>query len=240
MKNTLKRKNSRLLIGLLLAITAATCLEGRETYKMTARRADYFIITANKGDTIEIGSRGCIVAQHRQSALGTFVVIDRHGQEYLCEIQSLRPGATPGETDRASFSRPDTGSTTALTLDIGGILFRPLAAHPGYLLSAQPVPVSTIDPVDTSGIKQCLFTVEKETNGAYAAELVSLEDVSRWRLDDTIDFSAKNTILLGTREGNLGMIYEEGGVCKHTAISANALKKFKDTMYFYIILKKLK
>lgn len=223
---------------MLLAITAANCLGGIETYEMTARRAGYFIITANKSDTIEIGSRGYILAAHRQSPLGTFVVIDRHGLEYLCEIQSLRPGTPPTGADRASFSRPDSGRTTAL--GIGGILFRPLAANPDYLLSAQPVPVSSIEPVDTSGIKQRLFAVEQKTGGAYTAELVRLEDVSSWRLNRRIDFSAKNVILLGTREGNLGMIYEEGGVFKHTALSVNALKKFKDTMYFYIILKKLK
>lgn len=200
------------------------------------RRADYFVIRAPAADPIEIGSRGYLRTTDRSSPAGTFIVIDRHGGEYLCRIESIQPGVVSTDLKEVSFSRPNSDGGTPFK--INGIQFRPLPARPGYFLSAQPVPIKNIEPANLAGIKKLLFTIEGRTNKGYEALLVSLEDVSSWNLDRIIDFSDKNIIFLGTREGKLGMIYEEQGIFKHAALSANALEKFRDSIHFFIMLRK--
>ena len=222
---------------MLPAILAAHLFPAAQTFKMRDRRADFFLIRAPATEQIKIGARGYLRTTKQSVAAGTFIVISAHDGEYLCRIESIRPGVASADLKEASFSRFDIDG--AVPFEIDGIQFRPLPARPGYFLSAQPLPLKNVEPANVAGIKKLLFTIEGLTNKGYEALLVSLDDVSIGKLDRIIDFSDKNVIFLGTREGKLGMIYEEQGIYKHAVLSANALEKFRDSIHFFIMLRKL-
>lgn len=247
MKNISKKlSNSRIIAVLLLAL-GTVCLYPGETFEISERRAAYFIIRKDNADRIKIGSRGNIFDNSSKTPVGTFKVIDVYKSECLCLIESLAPGINSEDTRLVSFiyvneKVPQIGSTSLKPgpgrIIVCGIRFTQLSNNTEYYLSNEPFPVQKIEPLNISGIKNILYKIEKETNNRFSADLVSLERINRLRLNRRFNLTDKNKIFLGVKAGKIGMIYEEGYALQHMEISSDTLLKFKETMFFYIMLRK--
>lgn len=256
MKNISKKKISPRTLALLPAIlTALTVLStthshAPEFFPITHQRAGYFIIETTTPDYPETGARGYLYVKGNDSFIGTCHVIDTHGKEYLCKIESIAPQHHPRRLHRVSFDIIDTiepsprkpGPTPVIkkTITLGSqrLIFNSLPNEKKRFLSNSPIPLRVVKPLDLSGIKKILYNIEEVTGHSYSADLLDVHQVRQWGLSTSINFAHKDNIYLGTVDGNLCMIFEENGILKHTGISPATLEKFKDFIYFYITITK--
>ena len=228
-------KNKSLLSCIIFFVVTATHQGSNEWYKITERRADYFIIKIN--EHVKIGSRGTIYSPNKKTPDGTFKVIDVNRNECLCVIETISPDGNKNRIDRVFFKNGENARKT-INIRVTGISFTQLVTNKKYFLSDQPIPIIKADPLNLSGIKKILFQIEKNTKNAFSADLISFDQIQQFELKKKINFSDKNKIYLGTHDGLLSMIYEQNGIFHHTIISPLTMKKFKNTIYFYIILRK--
>jgi hypothetical protein len=245
MKNVLKRLNKFPIawVTLLVWWTAPLYIfpYPLETYKVTQQRADYFLVKIPLANKITIGTPGDLYLEHQKVPVGTFKVIDVKDNECLCVIESIRPGLTNNRISRISFtSRPGQQKSKHKPLPpliIKGVRFIHLGNNGTYYLSVPPIPLKTIEPLSAAGIKNLLFQIE-EKNHRYRADFIRFTRIRPLGLDKIIDFADKNRIYLGTVEGKLSMIYQENGVFLYTRISSSTLKKFRNDIFFHVMLEK--
>jgi hypothetical protein len=88
-----------------------------------------------------------------------------------------------------------------------------------------------------AGIKNLLYEIEKESP-RFSADFIHFSQIRSLGLDKIIDFTDKNKIYLGIVEGKLSMMYQENGVFQYTQISSHTLKKFKNDIFFHVMLEK--
>ncbi|NIM14023.1 MAG: hypothetical protein GTO45_18410 [Candidatus Aminicenantes bacterium] len=222
-----------------------------ETVEIAQQRANYFIIKGPLAVKTTIGARGTIYVENQEESIGTFKVIDvdAAGNEYLCVVDSIRPGVNIDSTrfHRAAF---ETNQKTQhnkkreiylnLTVNHKRLRFKRLIDYDDgkYYLSEKAIPIKTIEPMNTTGIKNLLYKIETDVQQQFSANLINFAQIQPLGLAKIIDFADKNKIFLGTVEGNLSMIYDENGVLQSTRISSDTLKKFKDDMVFHVVLEK--
>lgn len=247
MKNISKKLSKFTGIAFLLLALGTLYLYPIQTYRVSERRADYFIVKEVNTGKIKIGSAGNIFNNRSENPIGTFKVIDVYQNECLCLIESVEPGINIDEIHRVSFINLPEQAIKNLSLSskpgadkiiVKGIRFSRLSDHKEYYLSLKPVPAHAINPLNIAGIKKILFQIEEETDNRFSADLLSLAHINQLGLEKRLDFSDKERIFLGAAAGKLVMIYEEGNILQHMEISSAALAKFKENMFFFIILKK--
>jgi hypothetical protein len=107
-----------------------------------------------------------------------------------------------------------------------------------YFISDKPVALTSLASPNLSAITDLIFKIENESRKQYLANLINVESITRLKLDRIVDLSRKNIILLGLKEGQLGMISMEGGVSSYHPLSTGSLEKFKGDIFFHILLKK--
>jgi hypothetical protein len=222
-----------------------------KTVEISQQRANYFIIKGPLAVKTSVGARGTIYVENREESIGTFTVIDidAAGDEYLCVVDSIRPGINIDSTrfQRAAFERNQKNQHNKkqeiylnLTVNNMRLRFKRLTGYDDgkYYLSEKGIHIKTIEPLSITGIKNLLYKIETNVQRQFSANLISFAQIQPLGLAKIIDFADKNKIFLGTVEGNLGMIYEENGVLQFTRISSDTLKKFKDDIVFHVILEK--
>jgi hypothetical protein len=243
MKNILKKSN-KFPIALVIVTMwwlAHLYLYPVETYKITQQRAHYFIVKTPLAETITIGTRGNLYLEDQNTPVGIFKVLAVENNECLCVIESIAPGIdsslisevsfTPGPGMEKSKSKPNP------PLMVKGLRFVHLVGKSKCYLSEPPVPLKTIEPLSIARIKNLLYEIEKE-NPRFSADFIRFTQIRSLGLDKIIDFTDKNRIYLGIVEGKLSMIYQENGVFQYTQISSHTLKKFKDDIFFHVMLEK--
>lgn len=212
-----------------------------ETYKVTQQRANYFLVKIPLTDKITIGTRGNLYLEHQKRPVGTFKVTDVKDDECLCVIESIRPDIDNSRISRISIipapGQQKSKHKSPPLLIIKGVRFIHLAGNGRYYLSEPPVPLKTIEPLSVAGIKNLLYQIEEE-NHSYRADFIRFTQIRPLGLDKILDFSDKNRIYLGTVEGKLSMIYQENGVFLYTQISSSTLKKFRNNIFFHVMLEK--
>ncbi len=243
MKNILKKSNKFPIVLVILTVwwLAHLYLYPVETYKITQQRAHYFIVKTPLTETITNGTRGNLYLEDQNTPVGIFKVLEVKDNECLCVIESIAPGIdssfisevsfTPGPGMEKSKSKPNP------PLMVKGLRFVHLAGKGEYYLSEPPVPLRTIEPLSIAGIKNLLYEIEKE-NPRFSADFIGFSQIRSLGLDKIIDFTDKNRIYLGIVEGKLSMIYRENGVFQYTQISSHTLKKFKNDIFFHVMLEK--
>lgn len=204
-----------------------------DTYKITQKRANYFIVKIPLTEKITIGTRGNLYLPDHEAPVGTFKVIDLEDDECLCLVESIHPGIDGSRLSGISF----TTHKPLPPLIIKGVRFIHLVGSVKYYLSKPPVPLKTIEPLSIAGIKNFLYQIEKE-NRRFRADFIRFSQIRPLGLDKIIDFADKDRIYLGTVEGKLSLIYRENGVLQYTEISSQTLKKFKEDIFFHVILEK--
>ncbi len=204
-----------------------------ETYKITGQRANYFIVKTPLADKISGGSRGNLFLAGQNTPVGVFKVLDVNDNECLCVIESIAPGIDSSLISVVSFT-PGPGLEIP-PLMIKGLRFILLADNGKYYLSVPPVPLKTIEPLSIAGIKKLLFEIEKEYP-RFSADFIHFSRIETLGLDKVIDFSDKNRIYLGIVDDKLSMIYRENGVFQFTEISSLTLEKFKNDIFFHVLL----
>ena len=246
MKNVLKRLNKFPIAWVTLTVLWITQLYlypqyPQETYKVTQQRANYFLVKIPLANKIPIGTQGNLYPEHQKAPVGTFKVIDVKDDECLCVIESMRPGINTSRISRISFtSGPGQRKSKHKSLSpliIKGVRFIHLGGNGTYYLSEPPIPLKTIEPLSAAGIKNLLYQIE-EKNHRYRADFLRFTRIRPLGLDKIIDFTDKNKIYLGTVEGKLSMIYQENGVFLYTQISSGTLKKFRNDIFFHVMLEK--
>jgi hypothetical protein len=198
-----------------------------------------------------IGTKGTIYVDNREESIGTFKVIDvdAAGNEYLCAVDSIRPGVNINNTrfHRAAFETNQMNQHNKkqeiylnLTVNNKRLRFKRLTGYNDgkYYLSEKSIPIKTIEPMNTTGIKNLLYKIETDVQQQFSANLIGFAQIQPLGLAKIIDFADKNKIFLGTVEGNLSMIYEENSVLQFTRISSDTLKKFEDDIVFHVVLEK--
>jgi hypothetical protein len=155
----------------------------------------------------------------------------------------MAPGIDSSLISRISFT-PGPGQEKSKhkpipPLVVKGVRFIHLAGKDKYYLSEPPVPLKTIEPLSIAGIKNLLYEIEKE-NSRFSADFIRFNQIYPLGLDKIIDFTDKKRIYLGIVEGKLSMIYQENGVFQYTQISSHTLKKFKNDIFFHVMLVKRK
>lgn len=244
MKNISKKKtNPRTTILLPVLFTVLTVLSTMHThaaksFPITHQRAGYFIIETTTPDYPGTGTPGYLFVKGNDSFIGTCKVIDTYGKEYLCKIESIAPQHHGRRLHRVSFDMVEP--TIKKTIDLGSrqLEFKSRPGEKNRLLSNTPIPLRAVEPLNLSGIKKILYTIEKTTEHTYSADLLDFYQVRQWNLNRSINFAHKDNIYIGTVDGDLCMIFEENGILKHTSISPATLEKFKDHIYFYITITK--
>lgn len=222
-----------------------------ETIEISQQRANYFIIKGPLAVKTTVGARGTIYVENREDSIGTFKVIDvdAASDEYLCVVDSIRPGVNINNTrfHRAAFETNQKNQHNKkreiylnLTVNNKRLRFKQLTGTGDgkYYLSEKAIPIKTIEPMNTTGIKNLLYKIETDVQQQFSANLIGFAQIQPLKLAKIIDFADKNKIFLGTVEGNLSMIYEENGVLQFTRISSDTLKKFKDDIVFHVVLEK--
>lgn len=255
MKNISKTKiNPRTFTLLPVVLAVLTVLSAfhshaAEFFPITHQRAGYFIIETT-ADSPETGTRGYLYVKGNDSFIGTCKVIDCHGKEYLCKVESIAPQHHGRELHRVSFDiiepptfKPGRETLIKKTIHLGNrrLIFSSLPGEKNRFLGDTPIPLRAVQPLNLTGIKKILYKIEEKTGYTYSADLLDFHQVQQWGLNTSINFAHKDNIYIGTVDGNLCMIFEENGILKHTGISPATLEKFKDHIYFYItIIKKAK
>lgn len=245
MKNTSKKKINLAILA-VLTVLCAIYLYAAETFPITDRRADYFLIKTNTTIALKTGTPGYLYVKSKDTPVGTFKVIEAHGKEYLCKVESLQPQHLHSRLHRVSFTKMETRPPDSTEKPVRKIIklgsrrlrFRPLPGEKNYYLIETPIPLRAVKPLNLSGIKKVLYNIEKVTGHIYSADLLDFQQIRQWELNKTINFAHKDHIYIGTVEGNLCMIFEEKGILKHTGISPATLEKFKDHIYFYLVITK--
>lgn len=217
-----------------------------ETFEISEMRAAYFIIKRDGSAKITTGSTGALLTGSSLEPAGTCKVIDVYEDRCLCIIESVKPGVDTAGLTRVSFKKEGNAldshaaarKPAVESMTVNDTRFTRLSHDKEYYLSAKPVRVKNIEPAAISGIKKVLFQIEEKSNKKFRADLVSLELIGRLGLQRFFKPTKDNKIFLGTKAGKVGMIYEENTLLQHMEISPGTLEKFKDDMYFYIILKK--
>jgi hypothetical protein len=243
MKNLLRKLNKFSVAWVILTVWWITQLHlyPQETYKVTQQRANYFLVKIPLTKNVTIGSRGNLFLEHQKAPVGTFKVTDVKDDECLCVIESIRPDIDNSRISRISFT-PDPALQKSKhkslpPLIIKGVRFIHLAENGKYYLSESPIPLKTIEPLSVAGIKHLLYQIE-EKNHRYRADFIRFTQIRPLGLDKIIDFTDKKRIYLGTVEGKLSMIYKENGVFLYTQISSSTLKKFRNDIFFHVMLEK--
>lgn len=243
MKNILKKSNKFPIARVTLTVwwLVHLYLYPVETYKITHQRANYFIVKTPLADKITNGTRGNLYLEDKSTPVGIFIVLEVKDNECLCMIESIGPGIdssliseisfTPGPGQRKSQHKP------LAPLIVKGLRFIHLVDSGKYYLSEPPVPLKTIEPLSIAGIKNLLYEIEKE-NPRFSADFIGFSQIRSLGLDKIIDFTNKNRIYLGIVEGKLSMIYRENGVFQYTRVSSHTLKKFKNDIFFHVMLEK--
>lgn len=247
MKNISKKKTNPRTFALLPALLAAltvvstTYSHAAKFFPITHQRAGYFLFETTTPDSPETGARGYLFVKGNDSFIGTCNVIDTHGKELLCKVETIAPYYHRVRLHRVSFDIIEPPPHKTVTLDNRRLLFRGLQGEKNRFISDTPIPLRAVTPLNLSGIKKILYQIEEVTGHTYNADLLDFQQVRQWGLNKTVNFAHKDNIYIGTVDGNLCMIFEENGILKHTGISPAALEKFKDHIYFYItIIKKAK
>jgi hypothetical protein len=237
MKNILEKSTKFSIAWIILTVwwLGYLCLYPVETYKITQPRANYFIVKTPPADKITNGTRGNIYLEDQNTAVGIFKVLEVKDNECLCVIESIAPGIDSSLISEISFT-PGPGREKS-PLIVKGMRFIHLAGNGKYYLSEPPVPLKTIEPLSITGIKNLLYEIEKE-NSLFGADFIRFTQIQPLGLDKIIDFTDKNRIYLGIVEGKLSMIYRENGVFQYTKISSHTLKKFKNDIFFHVMLEK--
>lgn len=253
----ISRKNLKydlpwLIIAIILWTAVVPWGYGEETARIASRRAGYFILPlpttmiARTGSTGELYLHGHIPGIDQPA--GSFMVIDIANNQCLCRIETLRPGidekkiSTAGWPVKEGFSKPRQTvlpPPVNITLNRQQLLFMPLPGLNGYYLSQKPFPVEHIEPFTIQGIKQMLFRLEAQTQKKFRADFIPFERVNQLELNRLIDFSNKDRVFLGTREGKVCMISREGDIFQATPLSPTTLERFKKDIYIYVLLIKL-
>lgn len=241
MKNILKKSNKFPIALVILTVwfLVHLCLYPVETYKITQQRANYFIVKIPMAKKITMGRRGNLYLEDQNTPVGIFRVLEVKDNECLCAIESIAPGIDSSRISEISFT-PGPGQEKSKhkptpPLILKGVRFIHLARNGKYYLSEPPVPLKNIEPLSITGIKNFLYEIEKE-NPRFSADFIGFTQIRTLGLDKIIDFTDKNKIYLGIMEGKLSMIYQENGVFQHTQISSHTLKKFKNDIFFHVML----
>ena len=243
MKNISKKSNNFPIIPVILAVwsLAHLYLYPLETYKITGQRANYFIVKTPMTETITMGRRGNLYLEDQNTPVGMFKVLEIKDNECLCIIESIAPGIDGSRISKISFTpgpgREKSKPKVIPPIIIKGVRFIHLAGKGKYYLSEPPVPLKTIEPLSIAGIKNLLYEIEKE-NSRFSADFIHFSQIHPLGLDKIIDFTNKNRIYLGIVEGKLSMIYRENSVFQYTPISSHTLKKFKNDIFFHVMLEK--
>jgi hypothetical protein len=245
MKNILKKSNKIPIALVILTVwwLAHLCLYPLETYKITQQRANYFIVKTPLAEKITSGMRGNLYLEDQNTPVGIFKVLEVKDNECLCMIESIVPGIDSSRISGISFT-PGPGQEKSKhkplpPLIVKGLRFIHLAGNGKYYLSEPPVPLKTIEPLSIAGIKNLLYQIEEE-NLRYRADFIRFSQIRPLGLDKIIDFTGKNRIYLGTVAGKLSMIYRENNVFQYTQISSSTLKKFRNDIFFHVMLEKRK
>jgi hypothetical protein len=245
MKNILVKSNKLPIILVVLTVwwLANLCLYPLETYKITGQRANYFIVKIPGAENITMGRRGNLYRENNNTPVGKFKVLEVKDNECLCVIESIAPGIDSSRISKISFT-PGPGQEKSKLkvippIIIKGVRFIHLVGKDKYYLSKPPVPLKTIEPLSIAGIKNFLYEIEKE-NSRFSADFIHFSQIHSLGLDKIIDFTDKNRVYLGIVEGKLSMIFLENGVFQYTQISSHTLKKFKNDIFFHVMLVKRK
>jgi hypothetical protein len=243
MKNILKKSNKFPIALVILTVCwlAHFYLYPVETYKITQQRANYFIVKTPLAEKITSGTRGNLYLEDQNTPVGIFKVLEVKDHECLCVIESIGPGIDSSLISKIYFT-PGPGQEKSkhksfAPLIVKGLRFIHLAGSGKYYLSEPPVPLKTIESLSIAGIKNLLYEIEKE-NPRFSADFIRFTQIRPLGLDKIIDFTDKNKIYLGIVEGKLSMIYQENGVFQYTRISSYTLKKFKNDIFFHVMLEK--
>jgi hypothetical protein len=158
-----------------------------ETVEISQQRANYFIIKGPPAIKTTIGAKGTIYGENREESIGTFKVIDidAAGSEYLCAADSIRPGVNINNTrfHRATFetNQKNQGKKKGetylnLTVNNKRLHFKRLTGYDDgkYYLSEKPIPIKTIEPMNTTGIKNLLYKIETNVQQQFSANLIKL------------------------------------------------------------------
>ncbi len=243
MKNILKKSNKIPIVLVILTVwwLAHLYLYPIETYKITGQRAHYFIVKTPLAKTITSGTRGNLYLEDQKPPVGIFKVLEVKDNECLCVMESIAPGIDSSRITEVSFTagpgKEKSKSKPIPPLMVKGLRFIHLAGNSKYYLSEPPVPLKTIESLSTAGIKNLLYEIEKE-DPRFSADFIHFTQIHPLGLDKIIDFTDKNRIYLGIVEGKLSMIYQENGVFQYTQISSHTLKKFKNDIFFHVMLEK--
>jgi len=268
MKSMLKKSNRRMnkyfvhLVCLALTWTLWADLphptprvtgDTSNTYKITERRANYFVIEIKQSQTSSIPTEGFVYIDNRNinpgNHAGTFTVIDQEDNRLLCRLESIRPGIDGSLLKYAvlniaaktkSPQPPKINNVPPFT--VNNIRFIHLSAQNiragKFFISAKPLAVKSVTPLSISGIKTLLIDIEKNSPPGFSANLIRLTQIRPLELTRTIDFNDKHKLYLGIADGKLCMIAEENGLLQSTALSDTTLNKFKNNLYFYVLLEK--
>lgn len=224
---------------------------GAELFKLESRRAGFFILDVPPAGNVSTGTEGLLYLRAAKNnngtaanePAGTFKVLEIHDGKCLCGIVSIRPGTDASKITGAAWKKnnpkPPAPKPVSLTFEGGKIDFLPLpggTANKRYYISNRPFPLDKVEPLTVSGLKSLLSRVEKQTGKRYRTEFIRFSQVRSLAVDRVIDFSDKNKIILGTRDGKLCMINSEDGELHTTFMSPATLEKFKTDLYLYIIL----
>jgi hypothetical protein len=222
-------------------------------YKITERRANYFVIQIKLSPKLSVPTKGFVYIDKRNinpaNPAGTFTVIDREDNRLLCQQESIRPGidgsqlkyAVPNFTALTKPPQPPKKNNVP-PFRVNNIRFVHLTLQnirPGkFFISAKPLAVKSVTPLSISGIKHLLFDIEKKSPPGFSANLIRLPQIRPLELSRYIDFNDKHKLYLGIADHKLCMIAEENGLLQSTALSDTTLNKFKNNLYFYVLLEK--
>lgn len=245
MKNILEKSNKFPIIRVILTVwwLVHLYLYPIETYKITGLRANYFIVKTPMAEKITMGRRGNLFLEDQNTPVGIFKVLEVKDNECLCVIESMSPGIDSSRISKISFTPgPDQEKSKLKVIPpiiVKEVRFTHLVGNDKYYLSLPPVPLITIEPLSIAGIKNFLYEIEKE-NSRFSADFIRFSQIHPLGLDKIIDFTDRNRIYLGIVEGKLSMIFQENGVFQYTQISSHTLKKFKNDIFFHVMLVKRK
>ena len=115
-------------------------------------------------------------------------------------------------------------------IKIEGLRFRRISSF--KFITEKPICANKIDNISFKGIYDFLENLRSIHKQNYKIELMTIFDVKRYVKIDS------SRIFLGTSEGRVVMLYNENGKIAHGFITESTIKKFRNNIFFHLMLLK--
>lgn len=230
---------SKLIRIIILFLFIPLSLFSFSKINISGIRFGFFIVEIS--DNNYLNNKDMVIFSETGSVLCRYYIVNSLKNMFLCRMDGVDSDLNENcfvkaelkKTDKKGLSKKNISykKDVEKKFSYHGINFIEISEK--IIISKEVIPILRIKDISFKSINNFILDIQSKCDKNFRAGLMSLNEIEHF-------FSVgKNRILLGISEGRIIMIYKEKGKIESASITESTIKKFRENIFFPLILKKM-